>query len=81
MGCGRLRTALRRRARQQQLDRRAFARRRHHVDVATALPHESVQHVKTAIVMAKLNVAHDEATRRLNEADGVLVKVVGDIDV
>jgi N-acetylmuramic acid 6-phosphate etherase len=38
-------------------------------------------HVKTAIVMAKLNIGQDEAARRLNEAHGVLVKVVGDIDV
>jgi N-acetylmuramic acid 6-phosphate etherase len=38
-------------------------------------------HVKTAIVMAKLNVDQAEATRRLNEADGVLIKVVGNIDV
>jgi N-acetylmuramic acid 6-phosphate etherase len=38
-------------------------------------------HVKTAIVMAKLNIGHDEAKRRLDEAAGVLVKVVGDIDV
>lgn len=38
-------------------------------------------HVKTAIVMAKLDVDQAEATRRLNEADGVLVNVVGNIDV
>ena len=38
-------------------------------------------HVKTAIVMAKLDIDQPEAARRLNEADGVLVKVVGDIDV
>src|SRR5688500_1881444 len=38
-------------------------------------------HVKTAIVMAKLDIDQAEAKRRLDGADGVLVKVVGDIDV
>jgi N-acetylmuramic acid 6-phosphate etherase len=38
-------------------------------------------HVKTAIVMAKLDIDQPEAKRRLDAADGVLVKVVGDIDV
>lgn len=38
-------------------------------------------HVKTAIVMAKLDVDRAEARRRLAEADGALVRVVGDLDV
>jgi N-acetylmuramic acid 6-phosphate etherase len=38
-------------------------------------------HVKTAIVMAKLGIGRDEARSRLEQADGVLVKVVGDIAV
>lgn len=38
-------------------------------------------HVKTAIVMQKLGVDREEAARRLQDAGGVLVKVVGDIDV
>lgn len=36
-------------------------------------------HVKTAIVMAKLNLENDEARKRLQEADGLLVDVVGDL--
>lgn len=36
-------------------------------------------HVKTAIVMAKLDVDQDEARRKLDAADGVLVRVVGDL--
>jgi N-acetylmuramic acid 6-phosphate etherase len=38
-------------------------------------------HVKTAIVMAKLGVEREEARRRLDAADGVLVRVVGDLGV
>ncbi|MGQ0560327.1 MAG: N-acetylmuramic acid 6-phosphate etherase [Gemmatimonadota bacterium] len=38
-------------------------------------------HVKTAIVMAKLGIDRDQATRRLHEAGGVLVRVAGDIEV
>lgn len=38
-------------------------------------------HVKTAIVMQKLGIDREEAARRLRDAGGVLVKVVGDIDV
>ncbi|MGH7471403.1 MAG: N-acetylmuramic acid 6-phosphate etherase [Longimicrobiales bacterium] len=38
-------------------------------------------HVKTAIVMARLGVDRAEAQRRLRDSDGVLVKVVGDLDV
>jgi N-acetylmuramic acid 6-phosphate etherase len=37
-------------------------------------------HVKTAIVMAKLEVDDREAKRRLEEAGGLLVNVVGDLD-
>jgi len=37
-------------------------------------------HVKTAIVMQKLNLDRDEARRRLDEAGGVLVDVVGEIE-
>ncbi len=36
-------------------------------------------HVKTAIVMARLNIDRAEARKRLDEAGGVLVKVVGDL--
>ncbi len=36
-------------------------------------------HVKTAIVMAKFDIDRDAARKLLEEADGVLVKVVGDL--
>jgi len=36
-------------------------------------------HVKTAIVMGRLDVDRDEARRRLQEADGVIASVVGDL--
>jgi N-acetylmuramic acid 6-phosphate etherase len=36
-------------------------------------------HVKTAIVMARLDVDRAEARRRLDDAGGLLVKVVGDL--
>lgn len=42
---------------------------------------DSGGHVKTAIVMAKLGVARDEAVRKLKEAEGVLVRVVGDLEL
>lgn len=48
---------------------------------AQAILNASGGHVKTAIVMAKLGMDRDEARRRLDDAGGVLVKVVGDIDV
>jgi N-acetylmuramic acid 6-phosphate etherase len=38
-------------------------------------------HVKTAIVMSKLGIGREEAQRRLHEAGGVLVRVVGDIEI
>jgi N-acetylmuramic acid 6-phosphate etherase len=38
-------------------------------------------HVKTAIVMAKLDVDHGEARRRLSDAGGVIADVVGDLGV
>jgi N-acetylmuramic acid 6-phosphate etherase len=38
-------------------------------------------HVKTAMVMARLGVERAEARRRLHDADGVLVKVVGDLEI
>jgi N-acetylmuramic acid 6-phosphate etherase len=38
-------------------------------------------HVKTAIVMSKLGVDRVEAQKRLTENDGVLIKVVGDIEI
>jgi N-acetylmuramic acid 6-phosphate etherase len=46
---------------------------------ATDLLDRAGGHVKTAIVMAKLGVDRDEARKRLEDADGVLVKVVGDL--
>lgn len=36
-------------------------------------------HVKTAIVMGRLDVDRDEARRRLQDADGVIASVVGDL--
>ncbi|MGH7506679.1 MAG: N-acetylmuramic acid 6-phosphate etherase, partial [Longimicrobiales bacterium] len=36
-------------------------------------------HVKTAIVMGKLDVSRDEARARLDEAGGLIVRVVGDL--
>jgi N-acetylmuramic acid 6-phosphate etherase len=38
-------------------------------------------HVKTAIVMSKLGIDRDEARKRLADNGGVLVKVVGDIEI
>jgi N-acetylmuramic acid 6-phosphate etherase len=50
-------------------------------DVASDLLDNAGGHVKTAIVMSKLGISREEAQRRLHEAGGVLVRVVGDIDV
>jgi N-acetylmuramic acid 6-phosphate etherase len=50
-------------------------------DVASDLLDNAGGHVKTAIVMSKLGISRQEAQRRLHEAGGVLVRVVGDIDV
>ncbi len=35
--------------------------------------------MKTAIVMGRLGIEPDEARRRLDEADGVIGRVVGDL--
>jgi N-acetylmuramic acid 6-phosphate etherase len=37
-------------------------------------------HVKTALVMGRLGVDHEVAARRLAEADGVVARVVGNLD-
>ncbi len=50
-------------------------------DVASDVLDRSGGHVKTAIVMSKLGISRAEAQRRLNENDGVLVRVVGDIEI
>ncbi|HUP90211.1 MAG TPA: N-acetylmuramic acid 6-phosphate etherase [Longimicrobiales bacterium] len=47
--------------------------------VAEPLLDRADGHVKTAIVMSKLNVDRDEARRKLDEARGVLVDVVGNL--
>jgi N-acetylmuramic acid 6-phosphate (MurNAc-6-P) etherase len=36
-------------------------------------------HVKTALVMGKLGIDADEARRRLEEAGGVVSRVLGDL--
>jgi N-acetylmuramic acid 6-phosphate etherase len=46
---------------------------------ATELLAESGGHVKTAIVMGRLGVGRDEARRRLEAADGVIARVVGEL--
>ena len=48
-------------------------------DEAADLLDRAGGHVKTAIVMAKLGIERAEARKRLDDADGVLVKVVGDL--
>ena len=48
-------------------------------DRAEQLLDDAGGHVKTAIVMGKLDVKQDEARQRLHDAHGVLVKVVGDL--
>jgi N-acetylmuramic acid 6-phosphate etherase len=50
-------------------------------DVATNLLDHAGGHVKTAIVMSKLGVDREEAQRRLRDNGGVLVRVVGDIEI
>lgn len=47
---------------------------------ATALLAESGGHVKTAIVMGHLGVGREEASRRLAEANGVIARVVGELE-
>lgn len=47
---------------------------------ATALLAEGGGHVKTAIVMGRLGVGREEASRRLAEADGVIARVVGELE-
>jgi N-acetylmuramic acid 6-phosphate etherase len=50
-------------------------------DVASETLESAGGHVKTAIVMSKLGISREEAQQRLHEAGGVLVRVVGDIDI
>ena len=50
-------------------------------DVASETLERAGGHVKTAIVMSKLGISREEAQQRLHEAGGVLVRVVGDIDI
>ena len=49
--------------------------------IATDLLERADGHVKTAIVMSKLGIDRDEARKKLREADNVLVRVVGDIEI
>ncbi len=49
--------------------------------IATDVLERAGGHVKTAIVMSKLGVDRAEAQRRLQENGGVLVRVVGDIEI
>jgi N-acetylmuramic acid 6-phosphate etherase len=46
---------------------------------ATELLAASGGHVKTALIMGRLGVARDEARRRLEAADGVIARVVGEL--
>lgn len=46
---------------------------------ATALLGEAGGHVKTALVMGRLGVGREEARRRLEEAGGVIARVVGEL--
>lgn len=46
---------------------------------ATALLGESGGHVKTALVMGRLGVGREEARRQLEEAGGVIARVVGEL--
>jgi len=48
-------------------------------DRAAELLEAAGGHVKTAIVMGRLDVDRDEARRRLQDADGVIASVVGDL--
>ena len=50
-------------------------------DVASETLERAGGHVKTAIVMSKLGISREEAQQRLHEAGGVLVRVVGDIEI
>lgn len=50
-------------------------------EAASALLERAGGHVKTGIVMGMLGVDRQEARRRLEEADGVIASVVGDLDV
>ena len=50
-------------------------------DVASDLLDDAGGHVKTAIVMSKLGISREEARQRLKENGGVLVRVVGDIEI
>lgn len=54
-----------------------------HVDrpVAAELLERADGHVKTGIVMGKLGLDRDAATQRLDDEGGVIVRVVGDLDV
>jgi len=49
-------------------------------DEAAALLDRSGGHVKTALVMGRLGVGPDEARRRLDAADGVVARVVGELE-
>jgi N-acetylmuramic acid 6-phosphate etherase len=49
--------------------------------IASDLLDRAEGHVKTAIVMGKLGVDRNEARQRLHDADDVLVRVVGDIEI
>lgn len=46
---------------------------------AASLLERSGGHVKTALVMARLGVERDEARARLEEADGVIARVLGEL--
>jgi N-acetylmuramic acid 6-phosphate etherase len=50
-------------------------------DAAADLLDRAGGHVKTAIVMSKLDVERTEAQRQLHDNGGVLVRVVGDIEI
>jgi N-acetylmuramic acid 6-phosphate etherase len=50
-------------------------------DIATDVLNRAEGHVKTAIVMSKLGIDRDEARKRLTDNGGVLVRVVGDIEI
>ena len=50
-------------------------------EVAADLLERAGGHVKTGIVMGRLGLGRDEARRRLDDADGLIASVVGDLGV
>ena len=49
-------------------------------EAAARLLERSGGHVKTALVMGRLDLSRDDAERRLEQADGVVARVIGDLE-